>query len=384
MIPMNRFFTLLTLLCSMILHGQSQELEQIYSITEIQKDYAYYNEQAGLWEKELKESPKDAMAWLNYYTAARMNNLFAGEKGSRYDLVVIAEEVKKNIPNTFEYYYVCYKQEYDREAAYPDLLKAYTVDPGRYETWEGFIAKAAFEGDDKTMKTFLEKWSKDKMYSPGLSNWNYNTIIGLQPNAILITFADNDTYPLWFLQRIKGLRKDVQIINASMIFDDTYRENTFKIAGITPFQKDLQEMKDYEKYREEMVEHILKETDRPVYIGISGPQSFREKHRDHLYIVGLAFQYSKEDFDHVAVIRNNYENLFLKDYLKYELNNDFSQSVVDYMNQQYIPCLTVLYKHYVLSGEKAKAMELEQLLLRVGERGQRKKEIEDFLANHRN
>ena len=97
----------------------------------------------------------------------------------------------------------------------------------------------------------------------------------------------------------------------------------------------------------------------------------------------MTFKYSTHDFDHVAVIRNNFENLFLKDYLITNLNNDFSQSVVDYMNQQYIPCLTVLYKHYMLSGEQRKADDLETLLMHIGKHSGREKELTDFLAKIR-
>lgn len=379
-----KYLAFLFIFFSLSLRSEAQQLEQVFSITRIQKDYAYYNVQAGLWEQEVKNDPKNSNAWMNYYKAARMNNMFAGEKGSRYDMAVIAADLKKAIPNTFEYYYVSYKQEHNRDVAYPDLLKAFTIDPDRYDTWDGFITKAAFEEDYETMKSFFAKWELHRMYSSGLSNWNYNTLIGLEANAILITFGDNDTYPLWFLQLRKNIRTDVKVINASMIFDEAYRNKVFESINIPAFDKKLEEMNDYPAYRDALIAHILKETDRPAYIGISGPHSFRKQYKDNLYIVGLAFKYSKEDFDHVAVIRNNYENLFFKDYLKEDLSNDFSQSVVDYMNQQYIPCLTVLYKHYLLSGERRKAEELEKLLIRIGEKGKREGEIKDFLVKNKN
>ncbi len=43
-----------------------------------------------------------------------------------------------------------------------------------------------------------------------------NVLRGLPGDAVLFTGGDNDTFPLWYLQAVEGLRTDVQIVNRSL------------------------------------------------------------------------------------------------------------------------------------------------------------------------
>ena len=84
------------------------------------------------------------------------------------------------------------------------------------------MASQEWDDHDRSQKLLARDLAKDYLES-------------CAPNAILISFGDNDTYPLWYAQEVEGIRTDVRVINSSLLGTDWYiNELRYKVNQSDP------------------------------------------------------------------------------------------------------------------------------------------------------
>jgi len=210
------------------------EPEKIVSITQKLYEMAYYDEQVDLWSLELDKNPQSATAWMNYYLACRVVNTLTKDQ-SPHDLDKIYADIESHIQGTYEYHYLTYLNGKGDTALFPHLEKAFALDPDRTEVLSHLVTYYAIKGDDEQMAVYNKLWMESGEISSGILNWNYNALIGLDKDAILLTYGDNDTYPSWMLQQVQEVRTDVKVVNIHLLRDRNYIDQVFADCGVPQY-----------------------------------------------------------------------------------------------------------------------------------------------------
>jgi hypothetical protein len=118
---------------------------------------------------------------------------------------------------------------------------------------------------------------------------------------------------------------------------------------------------------------------RPVYTALTVDEKFTKPVANELYLVGLAYEYSLEKFDNIAVLKKNMEQQFALDYLQVQFYKDNAQESIKYANGNYLVPMITLYEHYKLSNQNDEAKHWQNLIELVAKNCGQEQYIKDYI-----
>ena len=174
-------------------------------------------------------------------------------------------------------------------------------------------------------------------------DYAYNMLNSCEPDGIIFTNGDNDTFPLWYLQEVRGIRKDIRVVNLSLLNTPWYirqlrddpptlplKMSDKDISGITPI---VWEPKDisiagpipdktpitwnlkptyagrYIRVQDLMVYRIIKDMKwkRPIYFAVTVSPDNQIGLNKYLQMEGLVYRLTHEkgsELDYKRMLQN--------------------------------------------------------------------------------
>jgi len=340
------------------LSAQPPKAEKVYRIIYIQKPTEWYVQQAALWKKELHKNPQNAEGWYNYYIATEYSNFGQTKTYSDNELKTKLNEIisgiRKNIPNTYEYYYLAHRNDYHQDISL--LEKAIELRPNGADALYDLIVKYEVQGAESKAQKMYERLYTTGDIAAGLLDYNYNVLMSTEENAVLFTNGDNDTHPIWILQKVHGIRTDVTVLNVHLIYG--YRDYLKRLLTSKNLNINFPKADNREEFAVMLCQKLHeKYPETPIYFALTMSRGYIKPLEDYLYIVGLAHRFTTGKLDNLALLKHNLEKTFRLDNLNYNWYSEshiMTSSITRQLNNNYVTPFVMLAEHYQTSQEHQK------------------------------
>lgn len=335
----------------------------------------YYRSQTETMRKAVDFNQYDAKSWLGYYKAVRYSyytktsNDISEDQQS--ELNAIVNEMGKYVPNSYEFNYAKYLNGNHDIRLFGFLARAYELNSKATEIYDQFVAYYELTGNANKKTEWCKKLNESGEIPREVMELNYNMLVSLDDNAVLITHGEMDSYPAYIWQNIKKVRPDVTILYIDLLEKAEYRERKFKELGI-------QVQKDPVKQKAGFVAELSQQSaqKRPTFLAGTVAPELLKPIQSNLYLTGLAFRYSPNGFDNLPELAENWERKFKKEELSKKITPG---TLAAKMNMNYVPGLILLAEHLRNTGKTEKAQIAEDLALKIATEGGKEQQVKNLL-----
>ena len=153
-------------------------------------------------------------------------------------------------------------------------------------------------------------------------DYAYNMLESCDPNGIIFTNGDNDTFPLWYIQEVEGVRKDVRVVNLSLLNTPWYILQLKHQEPKVPISLSDEQIERLMAYRlkngkiirvqDIMVQDIIttNKWKKPIFFAVTVSDDNKVGLQDYLRMEGLVYRLVSEKKPHQIDAEKMHHNLW--------------------------------------------------------------------------
>lgn len=167
---------------------------------------------------------------------------------------------------------------------------------------------------------FVNLETHDRRGDYNAYDYAYNMLATVDQDGMIFTNGDNDTFPLWYIQEVQGFRKDVRVLNLSLLNTPWYIWQLKHLEPKVPMTFTDEEIRRLVPYRDRegkivMVKDLAAQDiitatagTRPVYFAVTVADYMGYENR--LRLEGLAFRLLDEPSRELIDVETTLNNLY--------------------------------------------------------------------------
>lgn len=325
-----------------------------------------YGQEGGVTKSKAEEDSKSVQTTVEVNTKVSKKHLILNrdtkEKLPLSEFKTDKEKLQEFGFSQFNNQYFKYLNSPLENKDYSALKNAYKLDPNNKELHFEMAKYYELSTDVVNKKSICVKLNQN--LSSGLKEYAFNTLMSVEKNGILITYGEDDTYPLWILQELEGVRKDVKILNYDLLANNQYREKQKAKLGLVladSYVNNIDVLKDI----------AVNNPSKSVYYSLTVSHLVLKQLKTKLYATGLALKYSMVPLNNSNSIKANWEKKFKKVALK-SSNKNYTDKKIE-MN--YLVSLVQLGRYYKTKNKQKEYNEVKEIALAIAERNGKKSQV---------
>lgn len=282
----------------------------------------------------------------------------------------IVDKMESNNSMSFEFNLAKYVNGNHDLANFQYLEKAYKQQSSNQEVVQLMIAYYEISSNKSKRKEFSKKLKDLNVFSKETYAYVKNVLNSVPVNGILVTHGSLDTYPLYVLMDVEGVRTDVRVVSLDFLQSETYRNKITNAGVLLPSNHSaintnyLREFCDLNKFK-------------ALYLSFTIPKNYFEGIKSNLYASGLVFQYSVKKLNNMEAVIISWNKFDKGIFEKQTQPNNESKELIS----NYLVPLILLKKYYQKENNFGKAEEMGAYISKLAEWKSKEKTVEKILSN---